>query len=41
MHVTLICPAKIPTEFAPHTQPGVPPIAVACLDVVLEEDGHE
>ena len=41
MHVTLIRPPKITTDFAPHTQSGVPPIALACLAAVLEEAGHE
>src|SRR5262245_51133673 len=40
MHVTLIRPPKITTDFAPHTQSGVPPIALACLAAVLEEAGH-
>jgi radical SAM superfamily enzyme YgiQ (UPF0313 family) len=40
MHVTLIRPPKITSDFAPHTQPGVPPIALACLAAVLEEAGH-
>ena len=40
MHVTLIRPPKITTDFAPHTQPGVPPLALACLAAVLEEAGH-
>ena len=40
MHVTLIRPPKITTDFAPHTHPGVPPIALACLAAVLEEAGH-
>jgi len=41
MHTTLIRLPKITTDVAPHTQQGVPPTAVACLAVVLEEDGHE
>jgi radical SAM superfamily enzyme YgiQ (UPF0313 family) len=41
MHVTLIRPPKITSDFAPHTQSGVPPIALACLAAVLEEAGHE
>lgn len=41
MHITLIRPPKITTDFAPHTQSGVPPIALACLAAVLEEVGHE
>jgi radical SAM superfamily enzyme YgiQ (UPF0313 family) len=40
MHVTLIRPPKITTDFAPHTQSGVPPIALACLAAVVEEAGH-
>src|SRR5581483_5534969 len=40
MHVTLIRPPKITSDFAPHTQSGVPPIALACLAAVLEEAGH-
>jgi len=40
MHVTLIRPPKIVSNFAPHTQSGVPPIALACLAAVLEEAGH-
>src|SRR5262249_40245378 len=40
MQVTLIRPPKITTDFAPHTQPGVPPLALACLAAVLEEAGH-
>ncbi|HJQ83706.1 MAG TPA: radical SAM protein [Candidatus Binatia bacterium] len=40
MHVTLIRPPKITTDFAPHTQSGVPPLALACLAAVLEEAGH-
>ena len=41
MHVTLIRPPKITSDFAPHTQPGVPPVALACLAAVLEEAGHD
>src|SRR5262245_34373123 len=41
MHVTLIRPPKITTDFAPHTQSGVPPIALACLAAVLEEARHD
>ena len=40
MHVTLIRPPKITTDFSPHTQSGVPPLALACLAAVLEEVGH-
>jgi radical SAM superfamily enzyme YgiQ (UPF0313 family) len=40
MHVTLIRPPKITSDFAPHTQSGVPPIALACLAAVLEEVSH-
>lgn len=40
MHVTLIRPPKITTDFSPHIQPGVPPIALACLAAVLAEAGH-
>src|SRR5437867_6384075 len=40
MHVTLIRPPKITTDFSPHTQSGMPPIALACLAAVLEEAGH-
>ena len=40
MHVTLIRPPKIVTDFAPHTQSGVPPLALACLAAALEEAGH-
>jgi radical SAM superfamily enzyme YgiQ (UPF0313 family) len=40
MHVTLIRPPKITSDFSPHTQPGVPPLALACLAAVLEEAGH-
>jgi len=41
MHVTLIRPPKITSDFSPHTQSGVPPLALACLAAVLEEKGHE
>ena len=41
MHVTLIRPPKITTDFAPHTQSGVPPVALACLAAVLEQAGHD
>jgi len=41
MHVTLIRPPKITSDFAPHTQSGVPPLALACLAAVLEEAGHD
>jgi len=40
MHVTLIRPPKITTDFSPHTQSGVPPMALACLAAVLDEAGH-
>src|SRR4029453_11926618 len=39
MHVTLIRPPKITPDFARHPQPGVPPLALACLAAVLEEAG--
>ncbi len=41
MHVTLIRPPKITSDFAPHTQSGVPPLALACLAAVLDEAGHD
>jgi anaerobic magnesium-protoporphyrin IX monomethyl ester cyclase len=41
MHVTLIRPPKITSDFSPHTQSGVPPIALACLAAVVEEAGHD
>lgn len=41
MHVALIRPPKITSDFSPHTQSGVPPIALACLAAVLEEAGHD
>ena len=41
MHVTLIRPPKITSDYAPHTQSGVPPLALACLAAVLEEAGHD
>jgi hypothetical protein len=40
VHVTLIRPPKITSDFSPHTQSGVPPVALACLAAVLEEAGH-
>jgi tRNA A37 methylthiotransferase MiaB len=40
MHVTLIRPPKITTNFAPHTQPGIPPIGLAFIAAVLEQAGH-
>src|SRR5262249_6664450 len=41
MNVTLVRSPKITTDFAPHTQPGVPPLALACLAAVLEDAGHD
>jgi hypothetical protein len=40
VHVTLIQPPKITTDFSPHTQSGVPPLALACLAAALAEAGH-
>lgn len=41
MHVTLIRPPQITSNFAPQTLSSVPPIGLALLAAVLEEAGHE
>lgn len=40
MHITLVRPPKITTDFSPHTQSGVPPIGLAYLAAQVDEAGH-
>jgi anaerobic magnesium-protoporphyrin IX monomethyl ester cyclase len=40
MHVTLIRPPQITSNFAPHTLSGMPPIGLAFLGAALEQAGH-
>ena len=41
MHVTLIRPPQITSNFAPHTLSGMPPIGLAFLAAALEQSGHD